>query len=133
MRVGVNSGRVLCGVLGLKRWQYDAWGNDVTLANKMEQTGLPGYWFIDWRLENYQFIMILSRRVHISGSTARLLGGKFELEDGNDVDTFFIKTNKVLNRGLGKSIINNLKNYLFHDKFSGKFSDLLSLAWSINR
>ncbi|KAM7368034.1 hypothetical protein PAMP_014287 [Pampus punctatissimus] len=64
MRVGVHTGIVLGGVLGQKRWQFDVWSTDVTVANKMESGGIPG-------------------RVHISQSTMESLHGEFELEPGN--------------------------------------------------
>ncbi|XP_012373401.1 adenylate cyclase type 9 [Dasypus novemcinctus] len=63
MRVGVHTGTVLCGILGMRRFKFDVWSNDVNLANLMEQLGVAG-------------------KVHISEATAKYLDDRYEMEDG---------------------------------------------------
>ncbi|XP_013194746.2 adenylate cyclase type 7 isoform X2 [Amyelois transitella] len=42
MRIGVHSGRILSGLIGIRKWQFDIWSKDVTIASKMESTGQAG-------------------------------------------------------------------------------------------
>lgn len=67
MRVGVHTGTVLCGILGMRRFKFDVWSNDVNLANLMEQLGVAG-------------------KVHISEATAKYLDGRYEMEDGKVIE-----------------------------------------------
>uniref|UniRef100_T1IJ33 adenylate cyclase n=1 Tax=Strigamia maritima TaxID=126957 RepID=T1IJ33_STRMM len=82
MRIGINSGDILCGVIGMKKWQYDVWSRDVTIANLMEQSGKSG-------------------KVHITKATRELLADQFRFEKGNgalrnstvkdwQIETFFV-------------------------------------------
>ena len=42
MRIGINTGKVMAGIIGSKVVRYDIFGKGVLIANKIEQTGIPG-------------------------------------------------------------------------------------------
>jgi adenylate cyclase len=80
LRVGINSGPVIAGVIGQKKFAYDIWGDAVNVASRMETSGEAG-------------------KVNISASTFRLVENycdfeplrRVEIKHKGMVDTYFVK------------------------------------------
>jgi len=60
-RIGVNTGNVIAGIVGVKKFAYDIWSDTVNTASRMESCGEPG-------------------RVNISESTFNIVGKFFDCE-----------------------------------------------------
>jgi adenylate cyclase len=81
MRVGIHTGPVVAGIVGLKKFQYDIWGDTVNTASRMESSGAVG-------------------KVNISQATYELLKdeadftfesrGKIEIKGKGAVEMYFI-------------------------------------------
>lgn len=61
IRIGIHSGHVIAGIVGVKKFAYDIWGDTVNTAARMEQNSETG-------------------RLNISGATYALVKGKFTVE-----------------------------------------------------
>jgi class 3 adenylate cyclase/FixJ family two-component response regulator len=83
IRIGIHTGPLVAGVVGLKKFAYDIWGDAVNLASQMEQHSEPG-------------------KVNISGETYSLVKnsfnctyrGKIEAKSKGEVDMYFVDSVK---------------------------------------
>ncbi|MEO8146141.1 MAG: adenylate/guanylate cyclase domain-containing protein [Bacteroidia bacterium] len=67
LRIGINTGSVVAGIVGIKKYAYDIWGDTVNLATRMEQNSEAG-------------------KINISGSTYELVKDKFKCEHRGKID-----------------------------------------------
>ncbi|HET7115355.1 MAG TPA: adenylate/guanylate cyclase domain-containing protein [Hanamia sp.] len=80
IRVGINTGQLVAGVVGKKKYAYDIWGSTVNVASRMESNGEPG-------------------RVNISAATYELIKdkyactyrGKVFAKNIGEIDMYFVE------------------------------------------
>jgi class 3 adenylate cyclase/TPR repeat protein len=84
LRIGIHTGPVVAGVVGMKKFAYDIWGDAVNTAARMESSGIPG-------------------EINISGTTYALIKdhfeckyrGKIEAKNKGEIDMYLVKKPKV--------------------------------------
>lgn len=80
MRIGIHTGPVVAGIVGVKKYAYDIWGDTVNVAARMEQNSVAG-------------------KINISGSTYDLVKDKFSCiyrgkipaKNKGEIDMFFVE------------------------------------------
>jgi adenylate cyclase len=68
IRIGIHSGPVIAGIVGVKKFAYDIWGDTVNTAARMEQNGVKG-------------------KLNVSGSTYTLIHEKYDCEYRGKIET----------------------------------------------
>jgi class 3 adenylate cyclase len=80
IRIGIHTGPVVAGIVGIKKFAYDIWGDTVNIAARMESSGEAG-------------------KVNISGTTYELVKDKFncihrgqiEAKNKGEIDMYFVE------------------------------------------
>ena len=67
VRIGINNGRVVAGVIGKTKFIYDLWGEPVNLAWRLQTNGI-------------------ANRIHVSGRVKSILDGKYDFEERGSLD-----------------------------------------------
>ncbi|AYN02009.1 hypothetical protein EAG08_18445 [Chryseobacterium sp. 3008163] len=68
IRIGINSGSLIAGIVGVKKFAYDIWGDTVNTAARMEQNSDKG-------------------KINISESTYQLVKDNFAFEFRGKIET----------------------------------------------
>ena len=84
IRIGINTGSVVAGIVGVKKFAYDIWGDTVNTAARMEQNSEAG-------------------KINISGSTylkikdqyVCLYRGKINAKNKGEIDMYFVESEIV--------------------------------------
>ncbi len=79
LRIGIDTGPVIAGVVGRNKLSYDIWGSTVNIASRMESSGEPG-------------------QINISGNTFMLVKdyfvcpfrGKMPVKNRGDIEMYFV-------------------------------------------
>ena len=67
IRIGINTGAVVAGVIGIHKFIYDLWGDAVNIASRMESHGISG-------------------RIQVTDATYQQLKHRFQFEDRGLID-----------------------------------------------
>ncbi len=95
VRIGINTGPVVAGVVGLNKFAYDIWGDTVNVASRMETMSEPG-------------------RINISENTYQLIKdvyecefrGKVDVKNKGKMEMYFVNGKKIIRHAKTKKEVN---------------------------
>ena len=90
MRIGIHTGPVVAGIVGIKKFQYDLWGDTVNIASRMETNGEPGY--VNISSVTYEL-------VKHEPALSFIPRGMIEVKGKGEMAMYFVRSNGVTEQG----------------------------------
>ncbi|XP_048475065.1 adenylate cyclase type 2 [Rhincodon typus] len=94
LRIGINHGPVVAGVIGAQKPQYDIWGNSVNVASRMDSTGVLGK--IQVTEETSHVLSRLGYTCHMRGV--------IEVKGKGELRTYFVSTDLARSSSQGNML-----------------------------
>jgi len=108
LRLGINTGSVVAGVIGEMKFAYDIFGDSVNTASRMESSGTPGK--INISLETYNIVKFLFNCEH---------RGKVAAKRKGDIDMFYVNGIKPRYSVNGEGRVPNDRFQEIYEKLAG--------------
>jgi class 3 adenylate cyclase/uncharacterized protein HemY len=84
IRIGIHTGPVVAGIVGVKKFQYDIWGDTVNTASRMESSGEPG------KINISQTTYELVKDTPIANGITFTHRGKITAKGKGEIDMYFV-------------------------------------------
>ena len=81
IRIGCNTGPVVAGIVGIKKFAYDIWGDTVNIASRMESSGEAGK--VNISEATYEIVKDKFNCIH---------RGKISAKNKGDIDMYFVES-----------------------------------------
>jgi len=88
MRVGIHTGPVVAGIVGVKKFQYDIWGDTVNTASRMESSGEVGK--VNISQSTYELIKNSSTSLSSGSQFTFENRGKIEAKGKGEIEMYFV-------------------------------------------
>ena len=88
MRVGIHTGPVVAGIVGVKKFQYDIWGDTVNTASRMESSGEVGQVNIS---EATYALVTASQGLAVTGGFKFTARGKVQAKGKGEMEMYFVQ------------------------------------------